>query len=62
MVTCVNDYINKERIEADCVIVFTDGYVEGDIQWTISSPSLWMITRNKDFEPPVGKMVVFGDD
>jgi predicted metal-dependent peptidase len=62
MVSCVNEYVNKERIEAECVIVFTDGYVEGDIQWTISSPTLWMITRNKHFEPPVGKMVVFGDD
>ena len=61
-VGCVNDYINKEKVQADCVIVFTDGYLESDIVWNISSPSLWMITRNKNFEPPVGKMVVFGDD
>jgi predicted metal-dependent peptidase len=61
-VTCVNDYINKEKLNAECVLVFTDGYLEHDIQWNISSPTLWMITRNKDFEPPVGKKVVFGDD
>jgi predicted metal-dependent peptidase len=61
-VGCVNDYINKERLTAECVLVFTDGYLEHDIQWNISSPTMWMITRNKNFEPPVGKMVVFGDD
>jgi predicted metal-dependent peptidase len=49
-------------VQADCVIVFTDGYLESDIQWNISSPTMWMITRNKDFEPPVGKKVVFGDE
>jgi predicted metal-dependent peptidase len=61
-VGCVNDYINKEKLNAECVLVFTDGYLESDIQWNISSPTMWMITRNKNFEPPVGKMVVFGDD
>lgn len=61
-VSCVNEYINKERINAECVIVFTDGYVESDITWTIPSPTLWMVTENKSFEPPVGKKVKFGDD
>ena len=61
-VSCVNEYINKERINAECVIVFTDGYVESDVTWTIPSPTLWMVTQNKGFEPPVGKKVKFGDD
>lgn len=61
-VSCVNHYINKERINAECVIVFTDGYVESDIAWTITSPTLWMVTQNKSFEPPVGKLVKFGED
>jgi predicted metal-dependent peptidase len=61
-VSCVSEYINKEKLNAECVLVFTDGYLEHDIQWNISSPTLWMITRNKNFEPPVGKKVVFGDD
>jgi predicted metal-dependent peptidase len=61
-VSCVSEYINKERINAECVIVFTDGYVESDITWTIHSPTLWMVTENKGFEPPVGKKVKFGDD
>ena len=61
-VSCVNEYINKQRITAECVIVFTDGYVESDITWNIPSPTLWMVTQCKSFEPPVGKMVKFGDD
>ena len=61
-VSCVNEYINKQKINAECVIVFTDGYVESDITWNILSPTLWMVTQCKSFEPPVGKMVKFGDD
>jgi predicted metal-dependent peptidase len=61
-VSCVNEYINKQKINAECVIVFTDGYVESDITWNILSPTLWMVTECKSFEPPVGKMVKFGDD
>jgi len=61
-VSCVSEYINKERINAECVIVFTDGYVESDVTWNINSPTLWMVTENKGFEPPVGKKVKFGDD
>ena len=61
-VSCVSEYINKERINAECVIVFTDGYVESDITWNIPSPTLWMVTMNKSFEPPVGKKVKFGED
>jgi hypothetical protein len=42
--------------------MFTDGYVEGDIKWNISSPTLWMVTQRRDFIPPVGKKVMFGDE
>lgn len=61
-VSSVSEYINKEKITADCVIVFTDGYVENDIQWNIKSPTLWMITQSKHFEPPSGKKVIFNND
>jgi len=61
-VSCVNEYINEKKLSAEAVIVFTDGYVEHDVKWTINSPTLWMITQCKDFEPPVGKKVMFGDD
>jgi predicted metal-dependent peptidase len=62
MVSCVSEYVNKNKINAECVLVFTDGYVEHDISWNISSPTLWMVTQRRDFVPPVGKKVMFGDD
>jgi predicted metal-dependent peptidase len=60
-VSCVSDYINKQKLQAECVIVFTDGYVENDIKWDISSPTLWMITQNKSIEVPGKKVVVNRD-
>jgi predicted metal-dependent peptidase len=56
-VSCVSGYLNKHRVVTDGVIVFTDGYVESDIKWDISSPTLWMVTQNKSFVPPVGNVV-----
>jgi len=60
-VSSVAEYINEEKIEAECVIVFTDGYVESDVVWNISSPTLWFITENKNWEVPCGKKVIFKD-
>jgi len=58
-VSCVSEYISKEKINAECVIVFTDGYVESDIKWEINIPTLWLVTDNKSLEVPSGKKVVF---
>jgi len=58
-VSAVSEYINKEKLKAECVIVFTDGYLESDVKWDISSPTLWMITENKDWDVPSGKKVIF---
>jgi predicted metal-dependent peptidase len=60
-VSSVSEYINKQSLKAECVIVFTDGYVERDIKWDISSPTLWMITQNKGLAVP-GKKVVMDRD
>lgn len=56
-VSCVSEYINKQKIKAECVLVFTDGYVESDVKWNISSPTLWLVTEAKQWTPPVGKKV-----
>ena len=61
-VSCVSEYINKQKINAECVIVFTDGYVENPIKWNIVPPTLWMITQNKALEVPSGKKVIFDRD
>lgn len=58
-VSCVSEYINKQLIKAECVIVFTDGYVENNVKWELSMPSLWLVTHRKDWTPPVGKVVNF---
>ena len=55
----VATYINEKKLNAECVIVFTDGYVERDIEWNIVPPTLWMITQNKGLEVPCGKKVIF---
>jgi len=55
----VATYINEKKLNAECVIVFTDGYVEHDIEWNIVPPTLWMITQNKNLEVPCGKKVIF---
>ena len=61
-VTSVNNYINEKKITADCVLIFTDGYVESDITWTISSPTLWFVTQAKGFVAPNGGKVVEVND
>lgn len=59
-VTCVNEYITQHNLSPDAVIVFTDGYVEGNIMWTINAPTLWLVTDNHSFVPPSnGRIVKF---
>jgi predicted metal-dependent peptidase len=56
-VSCVSKYINDKKIQAEATIVFTDGYLESDIQWNIQSPTLWLVTQARNFIPPVGKVI-----
>ena len=56
-VSCVSEYIAKHKLNSECVIIFTDGYLEDNIKWNITMPSLWLVTQNKSFEPPQGKKV-----
>jgi len=58
-VSSVSDYINKNKISAECVIVFTDGYLESNVTWSVSSPTLWLVTTNRSWTPPSGKLVNF---
>ena len=57
---CVIAHVEKTR-PASAVIV-TDGYVEDDVKWNISSPTLWMVTGCKSFEPPSGRKVMVDYD
>jgi predicted metal-dependent peptidase len=54
MVQCVPDYIRDNNINAQAVIVLTDGYLGGDWgAWTM--PLLWGILDNKHAQPTIGK-------
>lgn len=53
-VGCVNDYIIKSSINAEVLVVFTDGYVENDPKWELTMPTMWFVTQNSSFVPPAG--------
>jgi len=57
---CVSDYIVKNNLNADCMIVFTDGYVEDTVTWSTTIPAIWVIKEGgkETFTPPSGKRVV----
>ena len=56
-VSCVSEYIKEKDLNADCAIVLTDGYVEPEVRWETDIPTLWMVTENRSFNPPAGRMV-----
>ena len=57
-VSSVAEHINKKKLKAECVVIFTDGYVEHDVKWDITMPTLWLVTLNKTWTPPAGKKVM----
>jgi len=61
MVSCVSEYLNKQRLEAEAIIVFTDGYLESEITWNVKCPTLWLVTQNSSFKAPSGKVVKKND-
>lgn len=53
-VTCVPEYIKQNNIQAEGVVVLTDGHVWGG--WGIwTMPVLWAVLNNKAANPSVGK-------
>ena len=57
-VGCVSEHIIKNDINAECLIVFTDGYLESNIKWDVTTPTLWLVTHNKSWTPPSGQKVI----
>jgi predicted metal-dependent peptidase len=56
-VSCVNKYLTDNKVNSEAVLVFTDGYVENDIEWTITTPTLWVVTQRRDFVAPSGQVI-----
>ena len=59
MVSCVSDYLKDKKYTPDCLVVFTDGYVEDRPRWETGIDTLWLVTQNRNFKPPKGKLVKF---
>ena len=58
---CVPEYMIKEQIEPQCVIMLTDGYFYGDGcgNWAgVNAPVLWCVYGNNRFNPTVGQSVM----
>jgi len=59
-VNCVCEYIAEQSINAEAVVVLTDGYLAGD--WgTWNTPVLWCVLNNKSANPSVGQTVHIDD-
>ena len=56
-VSCVSEYIVKKNYKPDCIVIFTDGYVEDKVQWITGVDTLWLVTENRSFVAPKGRMV-----
>ena len=53
-VTCVHEYIEQNNIQAEGVVVLTDGKLWGGWgTWTM--PVLWAVLNNREVKPSVGK-------
>lgn len=55
---CVSEYLLANKVNAECVVMFTDGYVESTVNWQISTPTLWLVTSRDGFVPPAGGKTV----
>lgn len=56
----LNEYIKDKRIEAEAIIILTDGYVENDWGGTWEYPTLWAIT-SRNITSIHGKSIYMGD-
>jgi predicted metal-dependent peptidase len=55
-VACVSKYLKDNQIKPECVIVLTDGYLNGD--WgTWNVPVLWTIVGGNKVVPPMGTSI-----
>lgn len=54
-VSCVSEYIVKNKLAPDCAVILTDGFLEENIQWAATVDTLWLVKGNNRFVPPSGK-------
>ena len=53
---CVAKYITEKKINAEAIIMFTDGHFSKPV-WNVSTPSLWVVTESDKSVPSSCKVV-----
>ena len=59
--SCVSQYLKDKRIEPECIIVLTDGYVGNDWGSDWTAPVLWAIVGGNDCVADNGKTILVKD-
>ena len=59
--SCVSEYLKEKKIEPECVIMLTDGYVGSDWGNDWSSPLLWVLVGGNTDVAPNGKTIHVND-
>jgi predicted metal-dependent peptidase len=55
--SCVSEFLIKKSMSADCLVMFTDGYIEDNVKWDTKIPTLWVVTRKIGFKPVSGTAI-----
>jgi len=53
---CIFDYVVKNKLDPQCIIVITDGYIEFP-QAPPTCPTIWVMVDNKTTVPPFGSVI-----
>ena len=59
--SCVSEYLKEKKIEPECVIMLTDGYVGSDWGNDWPSPLLWVLVGGNTDVAPNGKTIHVND-
>jgi predicted metal-dependent peptidase len=55
--SCITAYVSKHKLEPECAVVLTDGYVGSDWGGAWPCPVLWCVVGGNQVVSPVGKTV-----
>jgi predicted metal-dependent peptidase len=55
--SCITDYLRDKKIEPECAVVLSDGYVGSDWGNAWPCPVLWCIVGGNTVVAPIGKTV-----
>jgi len=55
--SCISEYLTENKIDPECIIVLTDGYVGDDWGSEWNAPLLWVITGGNKVMAAHGKTI-----